>query len=78
MLPQLIPAGSLLTVPVPPPTFATVSVSRDALNVAVTFLASLITTSHVNAVPWHAPDQPANDDTPPPDCALSVTVVPAS
>jgi hypothetical protein len=36
--PQLMPAGLLVTVPVPPPAFVTVSVEGTALNVAMTDL----------------------------------------
>ena len=38
VFPQLMPAGLLVTVPVPPPAFVTVRVEGTALNVAVTDL----------------------------------------
>src|SRR4029453_4897187 len=52
VFPQLMPAGLLVTVPVPPPAFVTVRVEGTALNVAVTDLFALIVTTHV-PVPLH-------------------------
>ena len=75
VFPQLMPAGLLVTVPVPPPTLVTVRVEGTALNVAVTDLLALITTVHV-PVPLHPlPLQPAKVD-PDAGAAVNVTVVP--
>src|SRR5215468_1373536 len=74
-LPQLMPLGLLVTLPVPVPALFTVSVEGTALNVAVTDLFALITTTHV-AVPLHPlPLQPPNVD-PADGVAVNVTVVP--
>jgi len=54
---QLIPAGLLVTVPVPLGDVETVNVSA-ALNAAATFSAAVIVTVHVD-VPEQAPLQPA-------------------
>ena len=51
-LPQLMPLGLLVTLPVPVPALLTVSVEGTALKLAVTDLFALITTTHV-AVPLH-------------------------
>ena len=72
--PQLIPAGLLDTGPLPVPALATVR-TEPRLNVAVTFLAALMDTTQVKAVPLHAPDHPAKTD-PPLGAAVSVTKVP--
>ena len=76
VVPQLIPAGLLVTVPVPVPAFVTVNakVVVVVLNVAVTALAAVIVTAHV-LVPVQAPLQPANVE-PVPAAAVSVTTVP--
>src|SRR5262245_27791616 len=75
VFPQLMPPGLLVTVPVPPPAFVTVRVEGTALNVAVTDLFALITTTHV-AVPLHPlPLQPPKVD-PVAAVAVKVTVVP--
>ena len=62
VVPQSIPAGLLVTEPVPVPVFCTVSakfVTGAGLNVAVTdALAESVTLQP--DVPLHAPDQPAN------------------
>lgn len=71
--PQLIPAGELVTVPLPVPDFVIVRVSAG-LNVAVTALFALIVTVHV-PVPEHAPLQPVNTD-PAAALACNVTCVP--
>src|SRR5262245_41185767 len=77
VFPQLMPPGLLVTVPVPPPAFVTVRVEGTALNVAVTDLFALITTTHV-AVPLHPlPPQPPKVD-PVAAVAVKVTVVPAT
>jgi|SRR5689334_1675093 len=75
VFPQLMPAGLLVTVPVPPPTLVTVRVEGTALNVAVTDLLALIATTQV-PVPLHPlPLQPAKVD-PDAGAAVNVTVVP--
>src|SRR6195952_3577163 len=55
--PQSIPAGLLVTEPLPVPPFATVSCTGRSVNVAVTDLATDSETMQV-AVPLQAPDQP--------------------
>jgi hypothetical protein len=54
---QLIPSGLLVTVPLP--VMDTVSASLGGVKVAVTLVAAATVTLHVDAVPVHAPDQPA-------------------
>jgi len=75
---QLIPAGLLVTVPVPVPASCTVMRTPDEvkLNVAVTEAAAVSVKVHV-PVPLHAPDQPANVE-PVPGVAVSVTAVPTA
>jgi len=74
--PQSIPAGLLVTVPVPEPTFSTVRVGRgETLKVAVTDLAASMVTWQVLAVPEHAPVHPANME-PAEGEAVRVTTVP--
>ena len=72
--PQLIPAGLLVTVPVP-----LLETVRDGLapNVAVTDLASLIVTVHDVPEPVQAPVHPVKDDVAS-AVAVSVTTVPTS
>jgi hypothetical protein len=75
--PQLMPAGLLVTVPVPVPTSCTVSCTcgvADVLKVAVTEAASERVTVQA-AVPLHAPDHPVNVDSDA-GAAVSVTAVP--
>ena len=75
VLPQLMPDGDDVTVPVPVPAFVTLSAKVDELlNVAVTARAAVIDTVHV-PVPLHAPLQPANVE-PLAAVAVSVTEVP--
>ncbi len=76
VLGQLIPAGLLLTVPVPVPANVTESakVVTDVLKVAVTALAALMVTLQV-PVPLQAPLQPAKVD-PADAVAVKVTSVP--
>lgn len=70
---QLIPAGLLVTVPVP----ETLTVSGYAgLNVAATAIAALTVTEQV-PVPEHAPLHPLNVELAPAE-AVSVTCVPSS
>src|SRR6185436_12493922 len=60
--PQLMPAGALVTVPVPDPFLATESVTGPVrLNVAVTDVAAFTVTAHV-PVPEQAPPQPAKKE----------------
>jgi len=76
VVPQLIPAGELVTVPEPLPDFATVSVGNGT-KVAVTVVSEVSATVHV-PVPEHPPpDQPAKTE-PVSDDAVSVTVVPCA
>src|SRR5690349_15780227 len=56
--PHSIPAGALVTVPAPEPTFSTLSASTGRLKVALTSLSSDIVTSHSpSAVTASQPDQ---------------------
>jgi hypothetical protein len=75
-VPQLMPAGDDVTVPVPLPARVTVAVNvavPDVLNVAVTARAAVIDTVHV-LVPLQAPLQPANAE---PLAAAAVNVTDA-
>jgi CheY-like chemotaxis protein len=72
--PQLMPAGLLVTVPVPVPASVTVSGEMIVLNVAVTEAAALIVTEQA-PVPVHATLKPANVD-PLPGLSVKVTTVP--
>ena len=77
-VPQLMPAGDDVTVPLPLPARVTVAVNvvvPDALNVAVTARAAVIDTLHVAELPEHAPLQPANVE-PLAAAAVSVTDTP--
>lgn len=75
VVPQLMPDGEDVTVPVPVPIFVTLSANVDELlKVAVTARAAVIDTVHV-LVPVHAPLQPANVE-PLAAAAVSVTDVP--
>jgi len=75
VLPQLIPAGEEVTVPLPVPARVTPSENPEAvLNVAVTARAAVIDTVQV-LVPVQAPLQPANVE-PLAAAAVSVTDVP--
>jgi len=58
VLPQLMPEGLLVIVPVPVPDNVTVSVAAVRLNAAPTDVLPLTVTVHA-AVPLHAPDHPA-------------------
>jgi len=73
--PQLMPAGELVTVPLPVPALVTVNVNDGSENVAATDRAALIATVHVDAVPVQLPVQPPKIE-PPDDAAVSVTEVP--
>jgi len=75
--PQSIPAGLLVTVPVPVPALCTVSWKEGgglAVKVAVTAALPVNVTLQA-PVPVHAPDHPANVD-PPFGTAVSVTMAP--
>jgi hypothetical protein len=77
--PQLIPAGVLVTVPVPLPALVTVSFTGagpDDVKVAVTDADALSAMMH-DAVPLHPPDHPANVE-PVLGAAVSVTEVPVA
>jgi hypothetical protein len=74
--PQLIPAGEEVTVPVPVPVRFTVRLKVPSANVAVTFLAALIVTTHCPVPEQPSPDQPWKV-MPVPAFAVSVTVVPS-
>src|SRR6185436_8235767 len=69
--PQLIPAGLLLTAPVPVPVLVTENVTGTRANVAVTEVAALTVTAQL-PVPEHAPLQPANDE---PAAGVAVRVI---
>ena len=75
-MPQLIPVGALLTVPVPVPALVTVKVCVVATlsKVAVTLFAALILSVQVVAVPVQAPDQLVNLE-PEAGVAVKVTLV---
>jgi len=76
--PQLMPAGLLVTVPVPVPAFETVRVLvvPEPVKVAVTTWSELITTVHVPAPEQPPPLQPAKVE-PAEAAAVSVTEVPS-
>ncbi len=80
VLPQSMPLGEDVTVPVALPTFATVRVyvvwTGCVPNVAVTLRAAVMLTVH-GPVPVQAPLQPANVE-PVPAAAVRVTAVPAA
>src|SRR6266487_4542385 len=75
MEPQLIPAGELLTVPLPFPSLVTVSVLMD-WKVALTERFALMLTVHV-PVPVQAPDQPEKTE-PAAGVAFRLTEVPCT
>ena len=74
VVPQLIAAGVLVTVPVPLPPLVTVSAKGCRPKFAVTEVAAFIVTAHV-PVPVHAPLQPVNV-APAAGVAVSVMAVP--
>jgi hypothetical protein len=69
-----MPAGVLVTAPLPVPDLVTVSANIFSAKVAVTLFASLIETVQV-PVPVHAPLQPVNVESFA-AAAVSVTLVP--
>jgi hypothetical protein len=78
VVPQAIPAGELVTVPVPVPPLATVRVKDPGLAVkfALTDFAASMVTLHA-PVPLHAPLQPANVE-PESGVAVKFTTAPLS
>src|SRR5882672_1770788 len=73
--PQEMPAGALVTVPLPAPALVTVSAKDDCMKVAVTEVAALIATVQV-PVPEHPPPlQPVNVE-PAAAADVNVTEVP--
>jgi hypothetical protein len=70
LVPQSIPAGCEVTVPLP----SRVTVRVGPAKVAVALLASLVVTVHM-PVPAHAPDHPAKED-PAAAVAVRVTIAP--
>jgi len=74
VVPQLIPAGELVTTPDPVPARLTVKATGTALNVAVTDVSVVKSTVHVPD-PLQPPVHPANVD-PVDGAAVSVTLVP--
>jgi hypothetical protein len=74
IVPQLMPAGELVTLPLPVPAFVKFREKPWTVNVAVTDRAALMVTTH-EPVPLHAPLQPVNSD-PAAGAAVSVTDVP--
>ena len=75
VVPQLMPAGELVTVPLPAPALVSVRLKVCNVNVAVTDCAALMVTTQ-EAVPVHAPLHPVNTE-PAAGVAVSVTGVPA-
>jgi hypothetical protein len=73
-VPQLMPAGTLDTTPVPVPVFVTERVTGVTLNVAVTAVAALTVTAQL-PVPEQAPPQPMKVE-PAAGVAVSVNAVP--
>ena len=75
MTPQLIPAGALVTVPLPVPALLSVSAKVWVVKVAVTERAAVMVTEQEAAAPVHAPLQPLKVE-PAGGVAVSVTTVP--
>jgi hypothetical protein len=74
-LPQLMPAGVLVTVPLPEPARFTVSANDGTVNAAVTAVAALTVTTHVPVPLQPPPLHPVNVDPAATD-AVSVTTAP--
>src|SRR5437773_10954354 len=72
--PQVIPAGELVTVPLPMPTLLTVSAKLGRLKVAVTVVAAETVTTQV-PVPEHRPPIQPTMVEPTAGAAASVTAV---
>ena len=75
VVPQVIPAGLLVIVPLPEGVWATVSVTWPPLNVAETETFFCTTRVQLFDDPEHAPDHPPKAP-PEPGAAESVTLVP--
>ena len=73
--PQEMPAGALVTLPLPVPEFVTLSVKDDCTKLAVTVWAALIVTVHVPVPVQPPPLQPLNVE-PAAGVAVNVTAVP--
>src|SRR5207244_10326016 len=73
--PQVIPAGALVTVPLPVPAGVTVRVEVCTVKVAVTVVAAESVTTHVPAPEQPPPLQPVKVE-PAAGVAVSVTAVP--
>ena len=74
MTPQEMPAGALVTVPLPVPALLSVSAKVWAVKVAVTERAAVMLTVQV-LVPVHAPLQPLKVE-PAAGVAVNVTAMP--
>ena len=78
VVPQSIPAGLLVTVPIPTPFLVTARVNvLGPANTAVTVWSAFITTLHEPFPLQPAPLQPVNVE-PPADAAVSTTVLPVA
>jgi len=75
VVPQEMPAGELVTVPVPAPAVVTVSAKDDCTKLAVTVVAAFMVTVHVPVPVQPPPLQPVNVE-PAAAAAVSVTDVP--
>src|SRR5205823_11484114 len=73
--PHVMPAGVLLTLPLPVPALPTVRPTGDALNVAVTVVVEVIVTVQVPVPEQPPPLQPAKVE-PVAGVAVKVTAVP--
>jgi hypothetical protein len=73
--PQEIPAGELVTVPLPVPALATVSAKDDCTKLAVTVVAAFTVTAHVPVPEQPPPLQPLNVE-PAAGAAVRVTTAP--
>ena len=71
----MIPAGALVTVPLPAPAFVTVSANVGTPKVAVTVVAADIVTVHAPVPEQPPPLQPVNVE-PAAGVAVSITAVP--
>ena len=71
----MIPAGALVTVPLPAPALLTVSAKLGTPNVAVTVVAAVSVTVHVPVPEQLPPLQPVNVE-PVAGAAVSVSAVP--